>query len=66
MSEDIQLKKVLLEVYLELREDGTPIVNWEFGENLNCWSFIGILETIKKELLDTVDERSKEELSENY
>ena len=63
---NIKVRKVLLEVYAEQRDDGTPIVNWEYGEELKCWSLIGILETIKKELLDTVDDASREELSEDY
>ncbi len=33
-------------------------VYWEYGEDLKCWMLIGILESIKKELLETVDEES--------
>ncbi|MCK9545005.1 MAG: hypothetical protein M0R03_23565 [Novosphingobium sp.] len=62
----INVRKVLLEVYADVRDDGTPIVNWEYGEGLKCWSLVGVLETIKKELLDTVDDASREEYSEDY
>jgi len=62
----VEDRKLILEIYAETREDGTPIINWNYGENLQCWSLIGVLETIKKELLDTVDCASREDLSEDY
>lgn len=56
---DIKIRKPLLDVWTELDKNGRPRVYWEFGEGLICWPMIGILETIKLELLETVDEASE-------
>ncbi len=52
----------ILQVYTEVStKTGKPIVNWEFQNGTKAWNMVGILETIKKELLDTIDEQSWEE-----
>ena len=53
----MESKKQLLEIYAK-EINGKPVINWDYKENINAWSMIGILETIKKELLDLVDEKS--------
>lgn len=56
------MKKPILAVWFEDPEEPgkSPKVNWEYGKKVKCWTLIGILESIKLELLGTVDEATKE------
>jgi len=59
------MNKEILKVYLELNEKtGRPVINWEYKESIKAWTMIGVLETIKKELLEHIDFVSEEELDE--
>lgn len=49
--------KKILEVYSYVGEDGKAKIDWKFGENLNCYFLIGLLEDIKKGLLDDIDDQ---------
>jgi len=57
MKEKIKIQKQLLNVYSELNEDGKLMFYWEFGEKVNSYILIGMLEDIKQSLLDDMDER---------
>jgi len=63
MSEEI-IKKMILEVYVGYHEDiRKPVIKWDYGYKIKCWNLIGILESIKKELLEEVDFQSEQELN---
>ncbi len=52
----IQTKKTMLEVFAEIHpETGKRIVTWEFGEKINAYFLIGVLEDIKLDLLRQMD-----------
>lgn len=56
------MKRVLLEIYVDVSEKtGNTIVNWDYKESVKAWFMVGILETIKKELLEEDEVSYKEE-----
>ena len=55
------MKKKILEAYVEQEKPGDkPRFYWEFFGELNAYTLIGLLETIKQGLLDEIDEKSIE------
>jgi len=58
-----EMKKPMLAVWIEpsLVPGEVAAVNWEFGDKIEIWRMVGVLETIKKELLDMVDKAKEEE-----
>ena len=57
----VKQKKILLEVFAESHEKtGRPIINWGYGEKINAYFLIGVLEDIKLELLGHIDHESIE------
>lgn len=53
-------KKPILAVYMEGSEFEQPRIKWEFGK-INSYFLIGILEDIKQELINQIDEESENE-----
>ncbi len=61
MESNIEIKNQLLTVYSQLHpETGRPVINWEFGKNVNAYFLIGILEDIKLDLLACIENESDE------
>lgn len=44
-------KKCLLKVYAEY-EDGKVFIDWEFPDKCKVFALVGIMETIKQDLID--------------
>ncbi|GAH14776.1 unnamed protein product [marine sediment metagenome] len=59
-KEELKIQKELLRVYSELNKEGKPRIYWDFGDKLNAYFLIGILEDIKLDLLYQIDEMSLE------
>ncbi len=52
----------ILRVYAVLdKETGKRGFNWDYGDGVNCYFLIGILEDIKKELLEQIDKSSQDD-----
>ena len=51
--------KTLLNV--ESKEiEGKHVIGWQFGKEINAYYLIGVLEVIKQELIDTINDETKE------
>jgi hypothetical protein len=48
---------------VEMLEDDKfrPIINWDYTDKQNAYFLIGVLEIIKQELIDTINDRSIED-----
>ena len=55
------VEKVLLEVTMK-EVNGNKVINWNYGDRLNCYFLIGVLETIKAELIDEIEDSTDEGL----
>lgn len=52
----------ILRVYGILnRESGKKGIHWDYGKGVNAYFLIGLLEDIKKELLDQIDTSSQDD-----
>lgn len=50
----------ILRVYVILdKKTGKKGINWDYGKGINAYFLIGILEDIKKELLEQIDSTSQ-------
>ena len=59
-SKNIEVEKVLLTVMANKNINGDINIEWEFGENINTYYLIGILEVIKQQLIDTACDEDDE------
>ena len=58
---EIQVRKQMLDVYSDIDpQTGKPVINWEYGEKINAYFLIGILEDIKLEVLSHIDHEEGE------
>lgn len=53
--------KPMLIVWMDGNDLNKPKIRWEFGHNINSYFLIGVLEDIKQELVNQIDEVSKDE-----
>ena len=59
----IQTKKTMLEVFAEIDpKTGKRIITWEYGPKINAYFLIGVLEDIKSDLLNQMDNINEEGL----
>ena len=57
----MEIRKNIINIFF--KKDSTkekPLIDWEYGEGINSYFLIGILEDIKLELLNDIDEQSNE------
>ncbi len=57
----MKIKKKIIDVYMEGDEFTKPRIFWDYGEGINAYTLIGILEDIKQELIKEIDCRSEED-----
>jgi len=59
LNDDGTITKELLRVTM-VEDKGVPLVRWDFEDRENAYFLIGVLEVIKQQLLDEINEQSEE------
>ena len=54
----IVLKREVLQVFTVQDSVQGHTIEWKIGQNVNSYQLIGILETIKQDLIDDINENS--------
>ena len=52
----VLMKKELLQVNIVCDSKGKHSIEWKYGHNIEAYQLIGILESIKLDLLDRMDD----------
>ncbi|KKM69995.1 hypothetical protein LCGC14_1445230 [marine sediment metagenome] len=55
------MKKPLLAVWMEGDDLNKPKIHWEFGDKANAYFLLGVLDIIKQELIDEINEADEKE-----
>ncbi len=63
IKKDGSVEKIMLEVTMKLVK-GKKVIDWNYGDRPNCYFLIGVLDVIKAELINEIEEATDEEIGE--